>query len=114
MKQWSSQGNDIIAAAKRMAVLPAKLSQLVGQDASSKRELIACAKAIVEASEDVTRIAKELARECTDKRMRTVSRCKGLTDATSCILVWRYLPCSSGDHICWSHHGSPLNKGSRA
>ena len=38
-----------------------------------QRDLIACAKAIAEASEDVTRIAKELAKECTDKRMRTVS-----------------------------------------
>ena len=38
-----------------------------------KRELIDTAKAIAEASEEVTRLAKELARECTDKRMRTVS-----------------------------------------
>ena len=35
--------------------------------------MIDCAKAIAEASEEVTRLAKELARECTDKRMRTVS-----------------------------------------
>lgn len=37
----------------------------------SKRELIATAKAIADASADVTRIAKQLARECTDKRIRT-------------------------------------------
>lgn len=55
-----------------MALLMAKLSQLVGQDASSKRELISCAKSIADSSEEVTRIAKELAKECTDKRMRTV------------------------------------------
>ena len=73
VKQWSSKDNDIISAAKKMALLMAKLSQLVGEDANSKRELIACAKAIAEASDEVTRIAKELARECTDKRMRTVS-----------------------------------------
>merc|ERR1711963_820737 len=73
VKQWSSKDNDTISAAKKMALLMAKLSQLVGEDAGSKRELIACAKAIAEASEDVTRIAKELARECTDKRMRTVT-----------------------------------------
>merc|ERR1711976_716902 len=71
VKQWSSKDNDIISAAKKMALLMAKLSQLVGEDANSKRELIACAKAIAEASDEVTRIAKELARECTDKRMRT-------------------------------------------
>ena len=29
VKQWSSKDNDIIAAAKRMALLMAKLSQLV-------------------------------------------------------------------------------------
>ncbi|XP_037093496.1 vinculin-like [Pollicipes pollicipes] len=70
--QWSSRDNDIIAAAKRMAQLMAKLSQLVrGEGGGNKRELIACAKAIAEASEEVTRLAKELAQECTDKRMRT-------------------------------------------
>ena len=42
-------------------------------EGGSKRELIATAKAIAEASEEVTRLAKKLARECTDKRMRTVS-----------------------------------------
>merc|ERR1719232_2593123 len=52
-KQWSNKDNDIIAAAKRMALL------------------IANAKSIADASEDVTRMAKELTRECTDKRMRT-------------------------------------------
>ncbi|KAG6464797.1 hypothetical protein O3G_MSEX014737 [Manduca sexta] len=39
--------------------------------AGSKRELIATAKAIAEASEEVTRLAKKLALECTDKRIRT-------------------------------------------
>jgi vinculin len=73
VKQWSSKDNDIIAAAKKMALLMAKLSELVREErgANSKRDLIACAKAIAESSEEVTRIAKELAKECTDKRMRT-------------------------------------------
>uniref|UniRef100_U5EZL2 Vinculin n=1 Tax=Corethrella appendiculata TaxID=1370023 RepID=U5EZL2_9DIPT len=72
IKQWSSKDNEIIAAAKRMAVLMARLSELVHQDSKgSKRELIATAKLIAEASEDVTRLAKELARQCTDKRIRT-------------------------------------------
>lgn len=57
-----------------MAILMARLSELVHSDSkSSKRELIATAKMIAEASEDVTRLAKQLARECTDKRIRTVS-----------------------------------------
>lgn len=72
VRQWSSKDNEIIAAAKRMAVLMARLSELVHQDSKgSKRELIATAKLIAEASEDVTRCAKNLARECTDKRIRT-------------------------------------------
>ncbi|CAO1385655.1 unnamed protein product [Diamesa serratosioi] len=72
VRQWSSKDNEIIAAAKRMAVLMARLSELVHQDSKgSKRELIATAKLIAEASEDVTRLAKALARECTDKRIRT-------------------------------------------
>lgn len=74
VRQWSSKDNEIIAAAKKMALLMGRLSQLVrGDQGGSKRDLIACAKAIAEASEEVTRLAKELARECTDKRMRTVS-----------------------------------------
>lgn len=72
VRQWSSKDNEIIAAAKKMALLMAKLSELVRGDGGSKKELIACAKAIAEASEEVTRLAKELARQCTDKRMRTV------------------------------------------
>lgn len=73
VRQWSSKDNEIIAAAKRMAVLMARLSELVRADSKgSKRELIATAKMIAEASEDVTRLAKQLARECTDKRIRTV------------------------------------------
>lgn len=56
-----------------MAILMARLSELVHSDSKgSKRELIATAKMIAEASEDVTRLAKQLARECTDKRIRTV------------------------------------------
>ena len=73
VRQWSSRDNEIVAAAKRMALLMGRLSQLVRGEGGSKRDLIACAKAIAEASEEVTRLAKELARQCTDKRMRTVS-----------------------------------------
>ncbi|CAG9796238.1 unnamed protein product [Diatraea saccharalis] len=72
VREWSSKDNEIIAAAKRMAILMARLSELVRSDSrGSKRELIATAKAIAEASEEVTRLAKKLALECTDKRIRT-------------------------------------------
>ena len=71
VRQWSSKDNDIIVAAKRMAFLMAKLSMLVQEEGGSKRDLISIAKAIAEASDEVARLAKELAAECTDKRMRT-------------------------------------------
>ena len=49
VRQWSSKDNEIIAAAKRMAVLMARLSELVRADSKgSKRELIATAKKIAE------------------------------------------------------------------
>ncbi|XP_013788447.1 vinculin-like, partial [Limulus polyphemus] len=71
VRQWSSKDNEIVAAAKKMALLMANLSQLVRGEGGSKKDLISCAKAIAEASEEVTRLAKEQARICTDKRMRT-------------------------------------------
>ena len=46
---------------------------ILQEDSGSKKELISIAKAIAESSDEVTRLAKELAMECTDKRMRTVS-----------------------------------------
>ncbi|OQV21327.1 Vinculin [Hypsibius exemplaris] len=71
IRQWSSKDNELIAAAKRMAMLMARLSQLVRGEGGNKKDLIDCAKQIAAASEEVTRAAKKLARECTDKRMRT-------------------------------------------
>jgi vinculin len=71
VRQWSSKDNEIVAAAKRMALLMARLSQLVRGVDGTKKDLIDCAKEIAEASEEVTALAKELARDCTDKRMRT-------------------------------------------
>ncbi|XP_076382578.1 vinculin isoform X10 [Megalopta genalis] len=71
VRQWSSKDNEIIAAAKKMAILMGRLSGLVRGEGGNKRDLIACAKDIAEASQEVTRLAKELARECTDKRIRT-------------------------------------------
>ena len=41
-------------------------------EGGTKKDLISTAKAIAEASEEVTRLAKKLAAECTDKKMRTV------------------------------------------
>uniref|UniRef100_A0A0B7APE0 Vinculin n=1 Tax=Arion vulgaris TaxID=1028688 RepID=A0A0B7APE0_9EUPU len=69
-KQWSSKDNEIITAAKKMAIFMAKLSQIVRGEIGTKKDLIATAKTIAEASEEVTRLAKKLAAECTDKKMR--------------------------------------------
>lgn len=66
-----SQGNDIIGAAKRMALLMAEMSRLVRGGSGNKRALIQCAKDIAKASDEVTRLAKEVAKQCTDKRIRT-------------------------------------------
>lgn len=71
VKQWSSKENEIIAAAKKIALLMALLSQLVRGESGTKKDLISCAKAIAEASQEVTRLAKEQAKLCTDRRMRT-------------------------------------------
>lgn len=66
-----SQGNDIIGAAKRMALLMAEMSRLVRGGSGNKRALIQCAKDIAKASDEVTRLAKEVAKQCTDRRIRT-------------------------------------------
>ncbi|KAA0724874.1 Vinculin Metavinculin [Triplophysa tibetana] len=70
-RKWSSKGNDIIGAAKRMALLMAEMSRLVRGATGNKRALIQCAKDIAKASDEVTRLAKEVAKQCTDKRIRT-------------------------------------------
>uniref|UniRef100_H2Z5U1 Vinculin n=1 Tax=Ciona savignyi TaxID=51511 RepID=H2Z5U1_CIOSA len=70
-RKWESKGNDIIAAAKRMALLMAKMSHLVRGEVGKKSDLIACAKEIAKASNDVTRLAHEVADKCTDRRIRT-------------------------------------------
>jgi len=67
----SLQGNDIIGAAKRMALLMAEMSRLVRGGSGNKRALIQCAKDIAKASDEVTRLAKEVAKQCTDRRIRT-------------------------------------------
>lgn len=39
VRQWSSKDNEIIAAAKKMAILMAKLSQLVRSDSKGKKNI---------------------------------------------------------------------------
>jgi len=54
-----------------MALLMAEMSRLVRGGGGNKRALIQCAKDIAKASDDVTLLAKEVAKQCTDKRIRT-------------------------------------------
>lgn len=49
----------------------AEMSRLVRGGSGNKRALIQCAKDIAKASDEVTRLAKEVAKQCTDRRIRT-------------------------------------------
>ncbi|KAF3842154.1 hypothetical protein F7725_024105 [Dissostichus mawsoni] len=71
-RKWSSKGNDIIGAAKRMALLMAEMSRLVRGGSGNKRALIQCAKDIAKASDEVTRLAKEVAKHTQLKILSTV------------------------------------------
>ncbi|KAF6041156.1 Vinc [Bugula neritina] len=71
VKHWESADNELVTAAKQMALLMAKLSSLVRGEGGSKKELIDTARKVAEQSAVVTKLAKGLAAECTDRRMRT-------------------------------------------
>ncbi len=50
----------------------AHLSDLVRPGGGgTKKELLACARGLAEVSERITELCKELARHCTDKKIRT-------------------------------------------
>ncbi|TGZ59859.1 hypothetical protein CRM22_008850 [Opisthorchis felineus] len=68
---WCSRDNELIATTKRMAALMAQLSQIVRGEYGTKKDLINVAMAIAGASLDANRCAKALAKECTDRRIRS-------------------------------------------
>uniref|UniRef100_A0A915IWU1 Vinculin n=1 Tax=Romanomermis culicivorax TaxID=13658 RepID=A0A915IWU1_ROMCU len=70
LTQWSTKHNDMVAAAIRVSILMAKLSQLVWCEIGTKKDLIACSKAVANASEEVTEIALQLAAFCPDLKIR--------------------------------------------
>lgn len=72
INQWYSNDNDMLAVAKRISLLMAKLSELVRGVSGTKKDLIATARQLADESLEISRIAKLLAQDCTDKRMRTV------------------------------------------
>ncbi|XP_033638461.1 vinculin-like isoform X9 [Asterias rubens] len=69
-QKWSSQGNDLIAAAKKMAILMAQMSKHVRGEGGSKKDFIMCARMIAKQSGEVVRLANMIADQCTDKRIR--------------------------------------------
>jgi vinculin len=73
VNQWHSVDNDMIVVAKRITLLMARLSELVRGIDGTKKDLIATAKQLADESFEISRIAKLIAQDCTDKRMRTVN-----------------------------------------
>ncbi|XP_041983388.1 talin-2-like isoform X2 [Aricia agestis] len=69
VREWSARDNDIVGLAKRMAVLMAKLSRSMETD--DTRSLLSTSKEIVSGAEEVAALARKLALECTDMRIRT-------------------------------------------
>lgn len=72
ISQWYSNDNHLLIVAKRITHLMVKLSELVVGEIGTKKELVATAKKLADESMEVARIAKLLAADCTDKRIRTV------------------------------------------
>ncbi|KAJ2939408.1 hypothetical protein O0L34_g10835 [Tuta absoluta] len=68
VRGWSARDNEIVGVAKRMAVLMARLSDQMNTD--RKRELIVTSKNIVKESNEVAALAKKLANECSDVRIK--------------------------------------------
>lgn len=72
--RWEEQGNELVAAAKKLAVLFAKIARFMSEEedgkARSKKELIELAKLIAKESKEVVKLSRAMANKCTDKSMR--------------------------------------------
>ncbi|XP_045486620.1 talin-B [Pieris rapae] len=68
VRDWSARDNEVVAVAKRVAVLMARLAHHMYND--RKSELIATSKEIVAKSHEVAALARKLAMECSDLRIR--------------------------------------------
>lgn len=112
LRQWSSHENEIVAAAKRMAILMARLSQLVRGEGGTKKDLIDCAKAIADSSEEVTRLAVQLARQCTDIKMRMtlLQVCERIpTIATQLKILSTVKATMLGSQVTVGPYGQPID-----
>ncbi|CAF1409619.1 unnamed protein product [Adineta steineri] len=70
IKQYSSHDNELIALAKKMAHFVAQLSLFIRGESGTKRDLISISRELSEMSEYITYLARQIASECTDRRMR--------------------------------------------
>lgn len=72
--KWDEEGNLLIQAARKMAILFAKMSKFISDEeyceTHSKRELIDTAKMITAASAELNKHARDIALKCPDKRMK--------------------------------------------
>ncbi|KAI1705384.1 vinculin family domain-containing protein [Ditylenchus destructor] len=112
LRQWSSHENEIVAAAKRMAILMARLSQFVRGEGGTKKDLIDCAKAIADSSEEVTRMAVQLARQCTDIKMRValLQVCERIpTIATQLKILSTVKATMLGSQVVIGPYGQPID-----
>ncbi|XP_060807552.1 talin-1 isoform X2 [Amyelois transitella] len=69
VREWSARDNELVAVARKMAVLMAKLSAYMNNN--KKHDLITTSKSIVSNSHEVVELARKLAHECTDVRIKT-------------------------------------------
>ena len=66
----------------------AHLSEIVKDGRGTKRELIACAKGLADASNHMTELSKQLASLCTDNKIRTnLLQVTSNTIFNSCIVL---------------------------
>lgn len=72
VNQWYTTDNDIVAVAKRITFLMAKLSDLVRAKNRSNQKLITTSKQLYDESLEICRLARLIANDCTDKRMKLV------------------------------------------
>ncbi|KXJ18815.1 Vinculin [Exaiptasia diaphana] len=73
--KWEEQGNDMIQAAKKMAILFAKMSKYMRDEEEgqphSKKELIELAKEIANASKEIVKLGHKAFDKCNDKRLKS-------------------------------------------
>jgi vinculin len=71
--KWEEKDNTLVSLAKQMARKMAMMSKYMSGEASdvhSKADLIKCAKEIAASAQEMLKLAKQIANDCTDKRLK--------------------------------------------